>query len=67
MTSHGGELSDAEFQESRCNYWRKNADASHQAALDALVADALEKSRIHPDKGRSDGIFVPLITPLLPT
>lgn len=54
MTSHGGELSDAEFQESRCNYWRKNADDFQQMILDHAAAENLIKSRIHPDKGRSD-------------
>jgi NADH:ubiquinone oxidoreductase subunit 6 (subunit J) len=64
MTSHGGEFSDAEFQESRCNYWRKNANDHNQFVLDALAAEALIKSRIHPDKDRSD--LPPVIVGLFP-
>jgi NADH-quinone oxidoreductase subunit J len=54
VTSHGGELSDDEFQESRCNYWRKHAD-DYPKGLDAAEEARTSKvSTDHPDKGRTD-------------
>jgi hypothetical protein len=54
MTSHGGELSDSEYQESRCNYWRKHADDYNLTVIAVAEAAQRERSKIHPDKGRSD-------------
>jgi hypothetical protein len=54
MTSHGGELSDSEYQESRCNYWRKHADDYNLTVIAEAEAAQRERSKIHPDKGRSD-------------
>jgi len=43
VTSHGGELSDTEFHESRCNYWRKDVDDYLQKLIDE--AEAMERNR----------------------
>jgi len=51
---HGGELSDIEFHESRCDYWRKAGWARVKFDLDIKAAADLERARQHPDKGRTD-------------
>lgn len=52
--AHGSELSDAEYHEARCNYWRKRA-ADRIAVRDAAIAAAdLKRRQQHPDKGRKD-------------
>jgi NADH-quinone oxidoreductase subunit J len=54
VLAHGGELSDAEFHESRCNYWRRSGDAYNDLKLAKAAAAALKLSKRHPDKGRED-------------
>ncbi len=51
---HGGELSDTEFHESRCDYWRKRSFDPLELDAALSAAAALERSRQHPDKGRTD-------------
>lgn len=57
VLTHGGELSDLEFYEARCEFWRKEGWAHVQRELDRLAAEALEYSRRHPDKGRIDVVY----------
>jgi len=51
---HGGELSDIEFHESRCNYWRKLGGSRRKARIDAQAVIDLARARQHPDKDRVD-------------
>jgi NADH:ubiquinone oxidoreductase subunit 6 (subunit J) len=61
---HGGELSEGEFHESRCNWLRKNSNDIMKKLAEEQAAIELIKSRIHPDKGRVD--LPPYIIPFLP-
>lgn len=51
---HGGELSDFEFHESRCDFWRKRSLDLLNCLRAIEAAKQLELSRRHPDKGRTD-------------
>jgi NADH:ubiquinone oxidoreductase subunit 6 (subunit J) len=54
---HGGELSDIEFQEARCVYWRVEG-LLHQKRREAKdAAAALVRARRHPDKGHTDSAY----------
>jgi NADH:ubiquinone oxidoreductase subunit 6 (subunit J) len=52
---HGGELSDIEFHESRCDFWKKQGHNRGDKPLPLQGSDeAIRIASIHPDKGRKD-------------
>lgn len=58
---HGNELSDAEFHESRCDYWLKRGRDVVKFDRAVRHAAAREYAKRHPDKGRTDALRYSLL------
>lgn len=58
VQTHGGELSEIEFHESRCEYWRKEGWVHVQRIRNLQAAAARRRARQHPDKGYNYPYFV---------